>query len=139
MLCFEPSVLYLPLCVHPAWRQWRRKAQTPMMHLFSLFCRVRAASGFVCLSRSSRLVASEARSRSLPFSFAPALSFTLIPIGQCCPPLSTLSLPATRCLFTFPLNSQPGSPSLSHSSSLPCPRFQEMSNHSLSFRRLWLL
>lgn len=56
---------YVPLCVHPAWRQRRCKAQTPMMHLFSLFCHVGAACVFVWLPRSSRLVASEARSRSL--------------------------------------------------------------------------
>lgn len=48
--CFGVLICaYVPLCVHPAWRQWRRKAQTPMMHLFSLFCCVRAACGFVCL------------------------------------------------------------------------------------------
>lgn len=56
---------YVPLCAHPAWRQRRCKAQTPMMHLFSLFCHVGAACVFVWLPRSSRLVASEARSRSL--------------------------------------------------------------------------
>lgn len=56
---------YVPLCVHPAWRQRRCKAQTPMMHLFSLFCHVGAACVFVWLPRPSRLVASEARSRSL--------------------------------------------------------------------------
>lgn len=55
----------MPLCVHPAWRQRRCEAQTPMMHLFSLFCHVGAACVFVWLPRSSRLVASEARSRSL--------------------------------------------------------------------------
>ena len=64
---------YAPLCV-PSWRQWRRKAQTPMMHLSSLFCFVKAVCGFVCLSRSSQLVASVARSYSL-------LSFYLKPFG----------------------------------------------------------
>lgn len=95
---------YVPLCVYPAWRQWRRKAQSPMMHLFSLFCRVRAACGFVCLSRSSRLVASEARSRSLPFPPLPDLSRTFIhsfmPIGHRCPLLSLLSL--SSVVFRLP-------------------------------------
>lgn len=72
-----------------------RKAQTPMMHLSSLFCRVRAAHGFVCLSHSSRLVASEARSRSLPSpllqsSLTHSFIHSFIPIGHCCPFLSLL-------------------------------------------------
>lgn len=71
---------YVPLCAHPAWRQRRCKAQTPMMHLFSLFCHVGAACVFVWLPRSSRLVASEARSRSLCLPLlqtSRALSFLL--------------------------------------------------------------
>lgn len=59
---------HVPLCAHPARRQWRRRwreAQIPMMHLASLFCHVGAARVFVWLPRPSRLVASEARSRSL--------------------------------------------------------------------------
>lgn len=56
---------HVPLCAHPQWRRRRREAQIPMMHLASLFCRVGAARVFVWLPRPSRLVASEARSRSL--------------------------------------------------------------------------
>lgn len=105
------NVRKLSACAHPAWRQRRSMALTPMMHLFSLFCCVRATCGFVCLARSSQLVASEARSCSFPFplletSLSLFHSQPLAPVGQRCLRLS-------RCrslLFNF----------RAHAIALPC-------------------
>lgn len=73
---------YVPLCVHPAWRQWWRKAQTPMMHLSSLFCCVRAACGFVCLSILSARCLRGKVSLSFPFLLSrPLLLFHSLPSG----------------------------------------------------------
>lgn len=90
-------------CV-PAWRLWRHKDQTPMMHLFSLFCFVKAACSFVCLSRSSRLVASAARSRSfLPLLLQTSVVLSLKSstlVGHCCP-LFFLLLSIICCLNSW--------------------------------------
>lgn len=91
--------------------------------LFVLLCE---SSVRLCLplSCSSRLVASEARSRSLPSPLLQTLSrsfiHSLIPIGHCRPPLSLLSLALS---FTFLLNLRRNSPSLAHSILCHLPLF----------------
>lgn len=113
---------YVPLCVHPAWRQWWRKAQSPMMQLFSLFCCVRAARGFVCLSIPSARCLRGKVSLSFPFLLSrPLLLFHSLPLGTVvhffhCSLCHLLSWP-------FILNLQWNCP-LAHAFFLaPCPCF----------------
>lgn len=106
-MCLHFDLFVCSIVCFPAWRQWWRESQTPMMHFFSLFCCVRAVCGFVCVSRSSRLVALEARS-----CFRPLLlphSLVLIPTGHCCPFLHLpfvvfrlFSLHAIKLFVTLP-------------------------------------
>lgn len=138
-LCAHIFSLRGPLCVHPVWRQWWCRAQTPMMHLSSLFCSMwdQHASLSASLSvPSARRHRGKVLLSSLPCTSELTRSFihSLEPIGLSFPRLVSHVPLATFVMFYHPFLARfMKTPSLVHSFFAPCPRRQHTPHYCFFF------